>query len=97
MESAQFWIVLVAVFGSICGAAVVWQFTTADRLSYRAFAGVWVAIAGLFELGMANGYLPQSRFFSISSGLSTVIAIGLVLPWLWRVNPERTNHGTDAQ
>ncbi|WP_264556665.1 hypothetical protein [Halocatena marina] len=73
--SALIWISLTTLVSGLCMVAFVLHYVRANECDFMAFAVAVVFGGGSLELGMANGYLPESQLFTAIGGVCAIIAV----------------------
>lgn len=75
VDSALIWISLTTLVSGIGAVAFALHYARANEFDSVAFAMAVVFGGGGLELGMANGYLPESGLFNAIVGVCVVIAV----------------------
>ncbi|WP_178915568.1 hypothetical protein [Natronomonas gomsonensis] len=83
VDTALLWIGLTASLGVGSLGYFVRTYKKSSELEYRALAVALLCGSGVIELSMANGNIPATRLLSLVSGLSSVVAIGVVVVAIW--------------
>ena len=75
VDSALVWISLTTLVSAVGAVAFALHYVQTNEFDYVAFATAVVFGGGGLELGMANGYLPESGLSEAIVGVCVVIAV----------------------
>jgi hypothetical protein len=96
LDTTLVWIGLALLVFITSSALFVREYTTANEFSFKLLAYISLSLGGFLELGMANGYIPETRAFNIVSGLSGLLAVVFIGIWVWEHQRKTNQTGSTA-